>query len=68
MPVVGGGTLMSHPALAGRDAVEAALRMERGQRAVQVVGVLGFEMTADQGQQVRVQGRARVLGSSSYKV
>jgi len=32
--------------------------MERGQRAVEVVGVLGFEMAADQGQQVGVHGGA----------
>src|SRR6266446_1898902 len=56
LPIVGGRTFVAEPALAGGEVVELELRMERGERAFEVVGVLGLEMAADQGQQVGVHG------------
>ena len=68
LPLMRRRALKAEPALSGGEIVEPALGMERGQRAGEVMGVLGLEVTADQGEQVGVHGRALVLCSSSYKV
>jgi hypothetical protein len=58
---VGGRALVAEPALAGGDVVEPAVGMERGQGAVEILGVLGLEMAADQGHQVGVHVGVPVL-------
>lgn len=52
---------MAAPALTGREILELAVGMERGQRAREVVGVLGLEMAADEIGEVGIHGAPVVL-------
>ena len=56
LPVMIGRTGVAAPALAGREVLERALGMERRQRAVEIVGILGLEVAADEACEVGIHG------------
>jgi hypothetical protein len=52
LPVMVGSAGVAAPALAGGEVLEGAVGMERGQRAFEVVSVLGLEVPTDEGGKV----------------
>jgi TPR repeat protein len=61
LPVVGRRALVAVPDLAGREILETARGMQRGERAGQVLAVLGREMAAHEGSELLVHGRSPAI-------
>ena len=61
LAVMGGGTVVALPALAGGEVLELAVGMKRRQRAWQVVRVLRLEVAADESGEVGVHGGLLML-------
>jgi hypothetical protein len=59
--VVRGHSVVAVPGPAGREIVEAALGVQGGERAGQVLGVLGLQMAADQVGEGFVHGQPHVV-------
>jgi hypothetical protein len=56
LPIVCGGAVQAMPGLAGREIVEMAIRVKGGEGGVEVLPVLGHEMTAGKFGKLRVHG------------
>ena len=61
MPIVRRGALVAMPDLAGREVLEHALGVEGGQRAGQVLAVLGREMTTHEGGELLVHEQSPAI-------
>ena len=61
LPVVGRGAVAAMPDLAGRVVLEAALRVQRRQRRLQVLGVLCVDMAAYECRELWVHGSCSTI-------
>jgi len=61
LAIVRRGALVAMPDLAGGEVLEHAFGVEGGQRAGQVLAVLGREMAADEGGELLVHGRSPAI-------